>query len=116
MEYVSGQGVNPFDFDGLKIRELTPGGLSEASIAEIEVAPNCSHRRARSSKSDKIYFCLEGAVSFWLEGRDVALGNRDLLLIRKNEWFDYRNDNQGTARLLLVHIPPFEIEAEEFAG
>lgn len=115
MEYVSGQDVSPFDFDGLKIRELTPGGLSEASIAEIEVAPNCSHRRARSSKSDKIYFCLDGAVSFWVEGRDVALGNRDLLLIRKNEWFDYRNDSQETARLLLIHIPPFEIEAEEFA-
>ena len=115
MEYVSGKDVNPFDFDGLKIRELTPGDLSEASIAEIEVAPNCSHRRARSSKSDKIYFCLDGAVSLWVEGRDVDLGKRDLLLIRKNEWFDYRNDKQETARLLLIHIPPFEIDAEEFA-
>ena len=54
-------------------------------------------------------------MSFWVEGRDVALGNRDLLLIRKNEWFHYRNDNQKTARLLLIHVPPFEIEAEEFA-
>ncbi len=115
MEYVSGQDVNPFDFDGLKIRELTPRGSSEASVAEIEVAPACSHQRARSSKSDKIYFCLDGAVSFWVEGRDVALGSKDLLLIRKNEWFDYRNDSQETARLLLIHIPPFEIEAEEFA-
>ena len=54
-------------------------------------------------------------MSFWVEGRDVALGSKDLLLIRKNEWFDYRNDSQETARLLLIHIPPFEIEAEEFA-
>ena len=115
MEYLSGQGVNPFDFDGLKIRELTPGGLSEASIAEIEVAPAGGHKRAKSSKSGKIYFCLDGAVSFWVEGRDMDLSKKDLLLIRKNEWFDYRNDNQETARLLLIHIPPFEIEAEEFA-
>ncbi len=115
MEYVSGKDVNPFDFDGLKIRELTPGGLSEASIAEIEVAPGSSHQKARSSKSDKIYFCLDGEVSFWVEGRDVALGTKDLLLIRKNEWFDYRNGQQETARLLLIHIPPIEIEAEEFA-
>ena len=45
----------------------------------------------------------------------MALVNQDLLLIPKNEWFDYRNDQAETARLLLIHIPSFEIEAEEFA-
>ena len=115
MEYISSKDVKPFDFGGLKIRELTPGDLSEASIAEIQVAPGCSHQRARSNKSDKIYFCLQGAVSFRVEGQDVALVNQDLLLIPKNEWFDYRNDQAETARLLLIHIPPYEIEAEEFA-
>ncbi len=54
-------------------------------------------------------------MSFRVEGQDVALDNQDLLLIPKNEWFDYRNDNAETARLLLLHIPPFDIEAEEFA-
>ncbi len=115
MEYISSKDINPFDFGGLKIRELTPSDLSEASIAEIEVAPGCSHPRARSIKSDKIYYCLQGAVSFRVEGQDVSLQNQDLLLIPKNEWFDYRNDNAETARLLLLHIPPFDIEAEEFA-
>jgi len=115
MEYVSSKDVKPFDFGGLKIRELTPSALSEASIAEIEVASGCSHQRARSNKSDKLYVCLQGAVSFRVEGQDVALDNQDLLLIPKNEWFDYRNDNAETARLLLLHIPPFDIEAEEFA-
>jgi len=45
----------------------------------------------------------------------VALDSQDLLLIPKNEWFDYRSDKEETARLLLLHLPPFEIEAEEFA-
>ncbi len=54
-------------------------------------------------------------MSFRVEGEDVALENKDLLLIPKNEWFDYRNENAEAARLLLLHIPPFEIEAEEFA-
>ena len=94
IEYVSTMDVEPFDFGGLKIRELTPRDLSEASIAEIEVAPGCSHQRARSNKSGKIYFCLQGAVSFRVEGQDVALENQDLLLIPKNEWFDYRNDKE----------------------
>ena len=115
MEYIASKDINPFDFGGLKIRELTPKSLSEASIAEIEVAPGCSHPRARSNKSDKIYFCLQGALSFRIEGQEVALQNQDLLLIPKNEWFDYRNDNADTAQLLLVHLPPFEIEDEEFA-
>ena len=115
MEYISSKNVKPFDFGGLKIRELTPGDLSGASIAEIAVAPGCSHQRARSNKSDKIYFCLQGAVSFRVEGQAVVLDNRDLLLIPKNEWFDYRNDQEETARLLLIHIPSFEIEAEAFA-
>ncbi len=54
-------------------------------------------------------------MSFRVEGQDVALENQDLLLIPKNEWFDYRNDKEETARLLLLHIPSFEIESEEFA-
>ena len=115
MEYISGKDIIPFDFDGLKIREFTPGHLSEASIAEIEVASGCRHKRARSSKSDKIYFGLQGKVLFWVGGQEVALGERELLLIPRNEWFDYRNDNQDTGRLLLIHIPPFDIDAEEFA-
>ena len=58
MEHIPGRDVKPFDFGCLKIRELTPKNLFEASIAEIEVASGCSHKRARSNKSDKIYFCL----------------------------------------------------------
>ncbi len=115
MEYISSKDVKPFDFGGLKIRELTPRDLSEAPIAEIEVAPGCSHKRGRSNKSGKINFCFQGAVSYRVEGQNVALDNQDLLLIPNNEWFDYRSDKEETARLLLLHLPPFEIEAEEFA-
>ena len=95
MEHLSSNDVKPFYFGGHKILELTLRDLSEASISEIEVAPGCSHQRARSIKSDKIYFCLQGAVSFQVEGQDVPLESRDLLLIPKNEWFDYRNDKKS---------------------
>ena len=115
MEYISSKDVKPFDFGGLKIRELTPRDLSEAPIAEIEVAAGCSHKRARSNKSGKINFCFQGAVSFRVEGQDVALENKDLLLFPKNEWFDYRNDNAEAARLFFVTHTPFDIEAEELA-
>ena len=106
MEYISSKDVKPFDFGGLKIRELTPRDLSEAPIVEIEVAAGCGHKRARSNKSGKVYICLQGTVSFRVEDRNVARDSQDLLLFPNNEWFDYRSDKEETARLLLLYLPP----------
>ena len=53
-------------------------------------------------------------MSFRVEGEPVRLEPRDLLLIRKGEWFDYQNNSEQTARLILVHIPPFDLQCEEF--
>ena len=112
--HVAYQGAVPFDFKGLQIRELTPGDLSAASFAEIEVAPGIKHDRARTTRCDKVYLCLEGRPLFRVEERDVRLEARDLLLIRKNEWFEYLNDSDQIVRLFLVHVPPFDLESEEF--
>ena len=49
------QNIDPFDFQGLQIRELTPAGLESVSVAEIEVARGAYHPWARSTKCDKIY-------------------------------------------------------------
>jgi mannose-6-phosphate isomerase-like protein (cupin superfamily) len=108
--------VLPFDFAGLQIRELTPQELLSASVAEIEVVPGVKHERARSRRSDKLYICIEGEVSFRVENESVSLTPRDLLLIRKGEWFDYRNACGQIARLLLIHVPPFDLRSEEFLG
>ena len=112
--HVAYKSVVPFDFKGLQIRELTPEDLPSASFAEIEVAPGIKHDRARSTKCDKMYLCLEGRPLFRVESGEVRLGPRDLLLIRKNEWFEYHNDDDKIVRLLLIHIPPFDLESEEF--
>ena len=79
------QNIDPFDYGGLQIRELTPAGLDSVSVAEIEVAPGAHHPRARSTKCDKIYICARGTVSFWVEGQveepTIQLANRGLLFI-----------------------------------
>ena len=49
-----------------------------------------------------------------MENEPVSLEPRDLLLIRRDEWFDYRNDGEQTARLILIDIPPFDLQCEEF--
>lgn len=114
MVHVPYQSVEPFDFKGLQIHELTPGGLGSISVAEIEVAPGAHHPTARSTKCDKIYICSEGTISFHVEGKAIQLTTRDLLFIAKNQWFEYRNESVKVARLTLIHVPPFDLESEEF--
>ena len=104
----------PFDFDGLSIRELTPASLQTASIATIDVPAGARHRTARSSRSDKLYVCLEGLVSFVVQDRETTLGELDVLHIAANEWFSYSNESGKPARLLLVHVPSFDLSSEEF--
>lgn len=104
----------PFAFDGLSIRELTPRNLESASIATIDVPPGGRHRTARSSRSDKLYICLEGPISFIVADRELTLGKLDVLHVPTGEWFGYCNESKEPARLLLVHVPPFDLASEEF--
>ena len=104
----------PFDFDGLGIRELTPTSLKSASIATIDVPPGARHRMARSSRSEELYVCLEGPLSFVVQHREIALGPLDVLHIPTHEWFSYHNESGKPAKLLLIHIPPFDLDSEEF--
>ena len=99
---------------GLQIRELTPVGLESASVAEIEVPPGSRHETARSTRSDKVYICIQGKVTFRVENSGVELETGDVLLIKKNEWFDYVNDTESPVKMVLLHIPPFDINSEEF--
>lgn len=112
--HVSYEDTVPFDFQGLLIRELTPERMESASVTEVEVAPGTRHQTARSTNSDKIYVCVEGTVFFRVSRQNVSLEPRDVLLVRKDEWFDYHNDTANTARLILVHVPPFDLASEEF--
>ncbi len=116
MEHVSYSQMAPFDSQGLKIRELTPGQLQSDSVAEIEVVPGARHQRARSARCDKLYIGSEGEVLFRVENEAISLKRRDLLFIRTGEWFEYRNDQAQTARVILIHIPPFDLQSEEFFG
>ena len=104
----------PFDFDGLCIRELTPSSLESASIATIDVPPGARHRTARSSKSEKLYVCLKGFISFVVQNRETTLGPLDVLHIPTHEWFSYFNEGGKPAKLLLIHIPPFDLASEQF--
>lgn len=114
MSHIVYRNIIPFDFRGLQIRELAPKELKSVSVAEIQVPPGARHETARSTKCDKLYIGVEGTVLFRVENRASRLEPGDLLLIRKNEWFDYGNDGDKTAKVILIHVPPFDLECEEF--
>ena len=104
--------IEPFDFGGLKIREVTRS--ERCSLAEIDVPPGVDHSRARSKVSEKIYVCLSGRVQFIVDERPIEIGPRESLEIPTGTWFEYRNTQSDPARMLLVHVPPFNLADEEF--
>ena len=105
----------PFDFDGLQIRDYTSGLGQSASVAVIEVPPGIRHRNARSHRSDKYYVSLDGEVSFSVCGKAVLMKPTDVLIVPRLEWFSYVNETNRPSRLLLVHVPAFDLDGEEFA-
>lgn len=114
MTYTKSSAITPFSFGQLSIRELTPTSLQAASVAEIAIPPGARHGRARSTRSHKIYTCLEGVVEFELAGEQITFRPLDVLHIPTGQWFDYHNRSHASARLLLVHVPPFDLGSEEF--
>ncbi len=108
------KNIQPFDWKDLQIRELSPEGLASISIAEIEIAPGKKHPTTRSKKCDKVYVCIDGPVFFQVNNKIINLDPRDLLLIQKGEWFRYENKTEFLGRLMLIHIPPFDLDHEEF--
>ena len=115
MLHVKPDEVNNLDFRGLQVMDYTEGLSLSASIAEIEVPPGVSHAKAKSSRYDKYYFCTEGSIAFTCGGQPEQLNTRSLLVIPANSWFKYTNETGEVARLLLVHVPPFDLGAEVFA-
>jgi len=114
MKHIPRASVASFDFKGLSIADFGPGPGSSASVALITVLPGVKHPEARSRKSDKYYYCLEGPVAFQVESQKIDLATSDMLVINAGEWFSYANTGIREGKLLLIHVPPFDLGAEEF--
>ena len=113
IKHVDYSSIVPFSFYDLVIRELSPEGYDTLSVAEVRVPPGAAHPKARSTRSDKLYVCIEGVVTFELHGESKRLTPLDVLLIPASEWFAYKNYGSEEGRMLLVHVPPFDMASEE---
>ena len=112
--WIRGAAVEPFDFEGLQIRDYTAGLSSSSSLATIHVAPGIRHHRARSRRSDKYYYLLSGRIRFGLEAEELDLAAGDFVLVPQGQTFWYENRTSAPAVLLLVHTPAFDADAELF--
>ncbi len=102
-----------FDWNGLSIRDS--GSLLDgaASVAVIEAPAGATHPLAYSSRCDKLYFVLEGAVWWVVNGVVYLTEPGDLLVVRKGTRFRYEPRHEQPARMLLAHLPAFDPEAEQ---
>ncbi|MGD2147097.1 MAG: cupin domain-containing protein [Anaerolineae bacterium] len=106
--------VEPFDFQGLEIRDYTAGREISSSFGVITVPPGESHAEAWSKRSDKYYFVVTGSVEFALDGDEVTLSEGDLCIVARGQHFKYRNPGPNAARLCIVHTPSFDPGSEVF--
>lgn len=113
MLYVKTKEVTPYDFQGMAVRELIPGLLPAASVAHVNVPPGAVHGAYKSTNNDKLYICISGNPTFEVDGESIVLGPLDLLVIQRDEWFDYRNETSDAAVLFLIHVPPYDSDGDE---
>jgi len=106
--------IEPFDFHGLTIRDYTAGLETASSFGVMTVPPSASHSEAWSRRSDKTYYVLAGSIEFTLDGTHMVLYEGDLCIVARGKHFSYRNPGPNAARLCIVHVPSFDLDAEVF--
>jgi mannose-6-phosphate isomerase-like protein (cupin superfamily) len=114
MHFVEDDAVTPFDWHGITIRDYAGvAPTASASVAHLRVAPGVAHGRGRSTRCDKYYVVLDGNVHFRVGEREADVHPGDLLFVEKGEWFEYENRGAADVTMLLVHVPPYDDDAEE---
>ncbi|MBU0635809.1 cupin domain-containing protein [Candidatus Micrarchaeota archaeon] len=97
----------PFGWDGLKGWAYnSKNDFANASAAYVEI--DGAHGSVKSTKSDLVYFVLEGSGEFILDGKNIKVEKMDTIIVPKNTPFNY----QGKMKLFLVHCPAYEETAE----
>ena len=109
MKYVLKKAYQ-FGWEGLKGWAYnSKDDFPNASAAYFEVTG--SHGKVKTTKSDRIYFVLEGQGEFIIDGKIISVEKTDVVIVPKNTPYDYKA-MKGTLKLFLVHCPAFDPEAD----
>jgi mannose-6-phosphate isomerase-like protein (cupin superfamily) len=99
-------------FGDLMIHDYTADAGVSSSFAVIHVRPGARHPMARSERSDKYYFVVDGSVSFTLGDEKHRLDKGDFCMVPQGTVFGYENDSVDEAVMILVHTPEFDLQCE----
>lgn len=83
--------------------------FADASAAYFEVTGK--HGKTKSTKSDRIYYIIDGKGEFIINGEVIPVEKNDVIIAPKNIIYDYRA-KEGTLKLFLVHAPAFDPDNE----
>jgi len=97
---------------GLTFRRYGPVADGAASATMIEVPPNGCHPQSYSSRCDKLYLMLEGALRFDVDGIAYVARAGDMVIVPKGQVSHYFDWQGQPARMLLVHVPSLDATAE----
>jgi aminoglycoside 6'-N-acetyltransferase len=100
------------DFHGLTITDLGAVAEGSASAAVVGVPARGEHPFAYSSACHKLYFVLEGRLRFVVGGVHYTAESGDAVVASRGTVFAYSEEWGAAARCLLIHIPPFDADAE----
>lgn len=84
--------------------------FENASAVYFEVTG--SHGKVKTTKSDRVYFVLEGQGEFTFNDEVIPVKATDVIIVPKNTPYDYEAKD-GIMRLFLVHTPAYDKDAEE---
>lgn len=115
MRHVDNAVMPTHEWEGLTIRDLTVADDGwQASFIEIDVPAGAVHPPARSTRCETFYYCQDGELRYGVAGSEFVVKAGDLVEIKPNEWYWYRNDTEKPVRLLSFNVPPFDPSAVEY--
>ncbi len=104
------KNAHQFGWEGLKGWGYnSKEDFSNASAAYFEVTG--SHGKVKTTKSDRVYFVVDGKGEFVVDGEKIPVEESDVVIVPKNTPYDYKV-KEGTMKLFLVHVPAYDEEAE----
>jgi mannose-6-phosphate isomerase-like protein (cupin superfamily) len=86
----------------------TKEDFEKASVAFAKVKGK--HGKLKNIKSDRVYIITEGKGKFIIDGKEVEVEAKDVIIIPKGTPYDYSGDME----LFVVDTPSFEKEADIF--
>lgn len=98
----SWEGLNGWAFNNKE-------DFAGASAAYFEVTG--AHGKIKTTKSDRVYFVINGEGEFNIDGKIVKVAKTDVIIVPKNTPYNYKATGK-VLKLFLVHSPAFDPKAE----